>query len=276
MMRAALALLLAFAGAASAAPVVPPTVFSAGGQPVGTIPVISVDASGNYAGAAGGPVTLGGTTWNGDANGNGFVALRNGAVTATYNSSGADALPTSPGASMLDVASYGVIFNGTTWDRVRDANSASGSAGIGIQASATLGFDGAFYRRVATDATGTTLAAPSPSNASAASIGPTTQANTTVVSLSSSAANVYSVNIVTSTDAGFAIILDSLGVPTSGSNLTPGAVLWCMPVAASSAITQTWPIPLRSPQGARLLFSTSCTNYTAVAVAPVLMSGQAK
>lgn len=56
------------------------------------------------------------------------------------------------GASITTVGNH--IFNGTTFDRMRVANSAAATTGTGLLGVGALGFDGTNYQRLSTDTTG--------------------------------------------------------------------------------------------------------------------------
>lgn len=52
------------------------------------------------------------------------------------------------------------VYNGTTWDRMRQATSANGTTGTGLGGMGILGFDGTNYRRIATDTSGNITVQP--------------------------------------------------------------------------------------------------------------------
>lgn len=54
----------------------------------------------------------------------------------------------------LDVNAFGLVFNGTTSDKVRAANSATASTGTGLLGAGILGFDGTNYQRLSADTSG--------------------------------------------------------------------------------------------------------------------------
>jgi hypothetical protein len=58
----------------------------------------------------------------------------------------------SGGSTPLQIAP--VTYNGTTWDRIRQATSASGTTGTGLLGAGILGFDGTNYQRIKTDTNG--------------------------------------------------------------------------------------------------------------------------
>lgn len=58
------------------------------------------------------------------------------------------------GTSQIDVREFPFIFNGTTWDRERAANSAAATSGTGLLGVGILGFDGANYQRAAVTTNG--------------------------------------------------------------------------------------------------------------------------
>src|SRR5437016_4887392 len=45
-------------------------------------------------------------------------------------------------------------FNGSTWERVRSANGADATTGLGILSSGLMGFDGTNWHRIKSDSTG--------------------------------------------------------------------------------------------------------------------------
>lgn len=58
------------------------------------------------------------------------------------------ALPADETGAGRPLAAIGPIFNGTTWDRPRSANSAAGTAGTGVPAAGMMGFDGTNWQRL--------------------------------------------------------------------------------------------------------------------------------
>jgi len=115
-----------------------------------------------------------------------------------------------------------------------------------------------------------------PSATAAYGIAATTIANASADPLKASAGNVYSVNLVNGTTAGFVVLYDSATTPTGGAALTASLTRYCYPVPASNGFDKAWPIPLGFTAGAQLLFSTSCTSYAIPATLPVILSGQVK
>lgn len=62
---------------------------------------------------------------------------------------------TNPGvASRLEVIPRGTVFNGASWDRLRDVTSSNATTGIGLLGAGVLGFDGTNYQRVTTGTDG--------------------------------------------------------------------------------------------------------------------------
>lgn len=59
----------------------------------------------------------------------------------------------SPGNGLVSNA-LNEAYNGTTWDRVRTANSAKATTGTGLLAAGALGFDGTNYQAIKTSSTG--------------------------------------------------------------------------------------------------------------------------
>lgn len=81
----------------------------------------------------------------------------NASQTGTWNIGGASS------AAMADafanptnnsVAAFGGVYNGTTWDRARSANSAKNTTGTGLPSTAALGFDGTNYQVISTSTAG--------------------------------------------------------------------------------------------------------------------------
>lgn len=170
------------------------------------------------------------------------IGNSNNGSTATIAAASADAAAY---VNSLSVRSFGAVYNGSTWDRQRG------------------------------DTNGTYVVA-TPTAAAANSIASQTVAAATSNVLKNSAGNVYSLNLVNSTAAGFVVLYDATAAPASGTALTTGLVRYCFPVAASQGFDKVFSIPMQMTVGAVELFSTSCTTYTAVATAPIIMTGQAK
>ena len=92
----------------------------------------------------------------------------------------------------------------------------------------------------------------------------------------SSAGNLFSLNIVNNTTAGFAFAYDSASALTTGTAFTASLLRYCFPVAASAGIDKTWPVPLAMTNGAFVGISTSCTTYTTPANLPITIVSQVK
>lgn len=352
-----LALVALIASPALSAPVVPPVVFSAGGNPMQVQPVITVDTTGAYAsggGGSGGAVTQGTTPWVDNISQVGGSAITLGQkttansfpvtlssdgtyATAANQATGNNTLTTinttlgSPfqaGGSIGNTGfqstgnvaggatdsgnpvKAGAVYNSTlptyaTGQRTdlqsdvkgnlrvaMTASNAGGSDNIAntsivciLSASATSGcfplsvagqvYDGTQWQRQRGDTVGTyTVSTPTASANNALTTA--TVAAATTDQLKASAGNVYSLNLVNSTTAGFAILYDAAAAPTSGTALTTSLIRYCFPVAASAGFDKVFQMPVAMTNGASLLFSTSCTTYTAVSPAPIMMAGQAK
>jgi hypothetical protein len=72
---------------------------------------------------------------------------------ATYSSSSTPTQTPADAATAgtsLEVQDFNMVFNGSTWDRVRSAASATGTTGTGLLGSAAMGFDGTNYRIIGT------------------------------------------------------------------------------------------------------------------------------
>lgn len=122
-------------------------------------------SSANGAANTGNPLTTGGV-----ANSSTPTAVPNGAaVNARYSTTGSAfvTLATTSGSSLATASTVsdsssgssilgnsGYIYNGTTFDRLRDANTASGSTGTGVPSAGILGHDGTNYQRLSTTTSG--------------------------------------------------------------------------------------------------------------------------
>lgn len=169
--------------------------------------------------------------------------INNGTANVSGGNSSSDGLST--GLQTLYTTALGRVFNGTSWDRSRgDVNgswvvmSASASASVGIAPATTQG------------------------------------SNTN--SLKGTAGNVYSLQGLASTTAGFLILYDAATAPTSGTALTATLVRYCMPIAASQGLDKVFQVPAAMTNGAQILFSTTCSTYTAVSPAAIQLTGQVK
>lgn len=151
----------------------------------------------------------------------------------------------------LAAPSFGLIFNGSTWDRTRSIQGADGS-GLGVSAVSA-----------------------SPNSSPNSGIAPTTAALSTNA-LKASAGNAFSVGISNGTTAGCLILYDSATTPTSGTALTAASIKFHALVAASVSYNQDFIWPKSFTAGIQLLFSTTCTTYTTPATLPVLLTGEAK
>ena len=169
----------------------------------------------------------------------GSDGFSNGSLAQVWNEGG--------GLRMLQSASS--VFNGTGWDRQRG------------------------------DTTGS-FTVPQPVATASAGIAPTGSDGAASAVLKASAGNLYSLNVVDSTVGGFVVVINATAVPTSGA-ATPvgtgtGSRAYCMPVAASQGLRDTFNPPLVLSTGIVVAVSTSCTTYTPVATAPITVTGQAK
>lgn len=110
----------------------------------------------------------------------------------------------------------------------------------------------------------------------AAPVTSTTVQGTSVNVVKTTAGSLYSINVVNSTTAGFVVLYDSATTPASGTALTASLVRYCLPLAASAGLRDSFPTPLAFTAGIRLLFSTGCATYTVTSPVPVQMTGQAR
>lgn len=74
------------------------------------------------------------------------MSIYQGSIQAAVIQNGADGLVNTAMNSLRTLAS-GLVFNGSTWDRTRAANSAAATTGTGLLGAGMLGFDGANYQR---------------------------------------------------------------------------------------------------------------------------------
>lgn len=156
-------------------------------------------------------------------------------------------------SSGLPLQTYGTLYNGSTIDGQRSMQATDMAAGLGVLATGIV-------------------------PTSNASQGLTTVSAAGVASqvAKASAGNVYSLNIVNNTTAGFAFVYDSATALTTGTAFTASLLRYCFPVAASSGIDKVWPVPLAMTNGTFEGISTSCTTYTVPANLPISMASQVK
>lgn len=87
-----------------------------------------------------------------------------GSAGLVYNGSTWDRLRTASGDAFAATglqAVGGMVWNGTGWDRQRGASTAAGTSGTGLQGVGVLGFDGTNYQRIRTDTSGNQHVRPS-------------------------------------------------------------------------------------------------------------------
>ena len=92
--------------------------------------------------------------------------------------------------------------------------------------------------------------------------------------------NIASLNIVNSTVAGYAAVLDVAAAPTAGAAITAAQLKYCFPIAAgpspAGGLDKAWPVPLNTSTGILVAVLTSCTTFTTVGTAPISISVQFK
>lgn len=71
-----------------------------------------------------------------------------------------DARTNTPTYNLLEVVTYGQVFNATTWDRTRSANGARNTTGTGLTGSGILGFDNTNWQAYGIINTGSGFALP--------------------------------------------------------------------------------------------------------------------
>lgn len=125
------------------------------------------------------------------------------------------------------------------------------------------------------DATGT-FTVPQPVATASAGAAYTAVQGAASIVLKNSPGNLYAINLVNSTVAGFVVAYNGTAAPASGTALSAANAAYCYQVAASSTLDKVFAVPASFTTGITLLLSTSCTTYTPVGTAPILFGGQAK
>jgi len=139
---------------------------------------------------------------------------------------------------------FGMLYNGTTWDRAR------GDASV----------------------TGSNLVTPTPS--ASATSGLSTSASSAVASslvLKGSAGNLFAVNVSSGASAGFVLIFNATSAPADGA-VTPAK---CYVLAANTTLALQWTTPVQFGTGITVVFSTTGC-YTKTASATAFISGDYK
>lgn len=236
-----------------------------------------------------------------DLKGNLWVTLGGSGNTIAAQIINAAADATSNAIGSLAVGNQNYVFNGATWDRQRDISNANGTAGIGVQASGMMGFDGVVYRRIGTG--------PSAADANAGSglmtvanwvyngatfdrvrgdtaglwtnQAPSVAASVALTSVKSAAletgkvikaaaGNLYGLNLV-ATVGGMFLVHNSATVPAAGA-VTP---VKAYPVVAGQAIDISFNPPIRFSTGISVSFTTAATPFTQTDSATAFISGDA-
>lgn len=180
-----------------------------------------------------------------------FLARTTDGTLVGFSFGNADTIGT--GNLGLTVTPYNLAYDGASWDRERTLTATDDGAGLGVLGTGIV-----------------------PTSAASQGLTTVSVAGASTNVLKSTAGNVYSVNAVGSTTAGFVVIYDATAAPSSGTTLTTALIRWCFQDAASNSLDKVFSPPLVMTNGAVELFSTSCTTYTAPAVAPIFMTGQVK
>lgn len=239
----------------------------------------------------------------------GGILISGRAVTVT-DATGTASLVSIPnqlgGAGMIPGVTS--VFNGTTYDRQRDATIVNATTGMGLSAAGVLCkynttpptyTDGQFgncqmgtrggvsfteYAKdtttaltsvaLATVGTGTDVKAIHLVPNSSANAGVAPSKNAVVGGnrvLKASAGNLYSLNVVSGALAGYILVHDSTTVPADGV-VTP---IYCTTLAANSSLFTSFMPPITATTGLAVVFSTTgCYSQTTSATA--FIAGQVK
>lgn len=166
------------------------------------------------------------------------------------------------------------VYNGASFDMTRGATNGLNSTGTGLQAAQLVAqFDDASivsttensFGNVRMSADHILMVAPSPT--SSAGAGVTSSATSTAAAsivFKTTAGNLYGINVVSGSTAGYLMLFNSTSTPADGV-VTP---VKCLPVAANSGFYITFEVPLRFSAGITAVFSsTGPFNKTASATA---------
>lgn len=150
--------------------------------------------------------------------------------------------------SVQGVGAENLVFNGTTWDRVRSIANASQTTTTGVPVAVQI---------------------PQTTAVAGMVMNQTTAVASSKV-LKASACNVYSINCTAGASAGFVNLYDATTAPVDGA-VTP---VLSFPVAANANFFINFNYPVRCATGAVVAFSTT-GPFTQTLSATALLGGQA-
>lgn len=216
--------------------------------------------------------TVGTYTEAGGAVKNQIAVVTTTATGATITSSAALADGSSNTQARSIDQTYNMVYNGTTWDRMRSGITADANATTGLLNTNSLLYNGSTWDRARGDVNGSYVQ-QIPSALLAAGITPVvTSAVGGSLVVKASAGNLYGVNVVAGASAGFVLIYNTTTAPVDGA-VTP---VKCLPLAANAGLEIAYrDNPTRYSTGITVVFSTTgCFSQTISATA--FISAEAK
>lgn len=135
------------------------------------------------------------------------------------------------------IGSYGLVYNGTQWERARNANSAAATAGVGLPAVAALGWDGTNYQRAKADSDGTLATA---ARAGTAALSSVTAAAVSTALLTANTARKGAVIWNESTSVLYVALAGTASTTAYTWQVAPGGYLELPGVTYTGAISGIW------------------------------------